>query len=510
VQSPKVEAPHARASRRRRVVWALIFSSPIWLAAWVYFYVEFSANGLLTRAIGDADRLDPGWRLGDLLNKRNRIEDDVNSADLVLQVVSIRPDDTEAGLESGVTPVADTQEPTKGRLQGADLDSRLNEARPPERLAADIAYALKTELGIRAKALALARKLRDTGEGQYKINYDPLIFNTLLPHAQPARNLARLLQKDAYIRADRGDIDGALDSAGAIVGVARSFGDEPFAISQMVRIACGSFAMISFDRALSQGEASDRSLARIQASLALEARQPLLLYGLRGERAATFDTLDKLATGEVPVKALGPGLPGSGALAIPLQVTAFGRHNQGLALDIMNRAVEIAKRPSPEQSPLWDKWAAEFRESSGIARYFGMLAHMLAPAGESMGQACQRSRAILSVGQVMAACERYRLGNTTWPETLDQLVPIYLSEIPQDPFDGKPLRMLRTKEGLTIYSVGKDLKDDGGKFHRSNAALPGYDVGFRLWNLELRRAPSSEDDATDAAGRAQPVPKPES
>lgn len=47
------------------------------------------------------------------------------------------------------------------------------------------------------------------------------------------------------------------------------------------------------------------------------------------------------------------------------------------------------------------------------------------------------------------------------PKTLKDLVPEYLPEVPNDPFDGKPIRYDREK--AIVYSVGTDLKDDGGK-----------------------------------------------
>jgi hypothetical protein len=31
-----------------------------------------------------------------------------------------------------------------------------------------------------------------------------------------------------------------------------------------------------------------------------------------------------------------------------------------------------------------------------------------------------------------------------------------------------------------IYSVGKDMKDDGGKLNRGNLTAPGTDLGFEL------------------------------
>ena len=47
------------------------------------------------------------------------------------------------------------------------------------------------------------------------------------------------------------------------------------------------------------------------------------------------------------------------------------------------------------------------------------------------------------------------------PSKLDELKPRYLSQIPSDPFSGEALRY-NAARGL-IYSVGVNLKDDGGR-----------------------------------------------
>lgn len=47
------------------------------------------------------------------------------------------------------------------------------------------------------------------------------------------------------------------------------------------------------------------------------------------------------------------------------------------------------------------------------------------------------------------------------PESLEELVPKYLDAVPKDPFTGAPIGY-NAEKGL-IYSVGLDLKDDGGR-----------------------------------------------
>ena len=64
---------------------------------------------------------------------------------------------------------------------------------------------------------------------------------------------------DAAIRAHDSDADGALESCRAVFCVGRSIGDEPFLISQLVRVAIGGVALNSIRRALAQGEPSEQA-----------------------------------------------------------------------------------------------------------------------------------------------------------------------------------------------------------------------------------------------------------
>ena len=59
----------------------------------------------------------------------------------------------------------------------------------------------------------------------------------------------------------------------------------------------------------------------------------------------------------------------------------------------------------------------------------------------------------------------YQARNGRHPKTLNALVPEYIPAIPRDPFDGKPLRYNSKKK--IIYSVGFNLKDDGGAANKN-------------------------------------------
>ena len=58
----------------------------------------------------------------------------------------------------------------------------------------------------------------------------------------------------------------------------------------------------------------------------------------------------------------------------------------------------------------------------------------------------------------MVACNRFAREKGRWPETLAELVPDLLSEVPRDPYDGAPFRYSAEK-GL-VWAVGKNLTDE--------------------------------------------------
>ncbi|HET6250920.1 MAG TPA: hypothetical protein VFE47_24740 [Tepidisphaeraceae bacterium] len=80
-------------------------------------------------------------------------------------------------------------------------------------------------------------------------------------------------------------------------------------------------------------------------------------------------------------------------------------------------------------------------------------------------------------GRLGIALTKYRLQHGAYPKTLESLTPDFIASLPLDPFDGKPMRYRLENGDAIIYSIGKDLKDDGG-----NIADRPTDDGFRLKN----------------------------
>lgn len=79
------------------------------------------------------------------------------------------------------------------------------------------------------------------------------------------------------------------------------------------------------------------------------------------------------------------------------------------------------------------------------------------------------------------AIRAYKADRGAFPDNLTELVPSYLKQIPNDLYTDQPPIYRREGEDFLLYSVGRDRKDEGGKFGRviNFAGGGGYD-----WSLE--------------------------
>ena len=168
-------------------------------------------------------------------------------------------------------------------------------------------------------------------------------------------------------------------------------------------------------------------------------------------------------------------------------------------LERCTQFVELAKQAPEKQSSLMQAldersfsapWAKIPLAKSLLAGPFHDPKGKLKSAFAGLVEANTRHQAELR--SVIAACavERYRLAHGEWPRDLAALVPAYLMEVPQDPYDGQPLRYRRTGDGVVLYCLGADRIDNGGKLSREFSKSEGFDFGFELWDVPKRQPPA--------------------
>lgn len=95
-------------------------------------------------------------------------------------------------------------------------------------------------------------------------------------------------------------------------------------------------------------------------------------------------------------------------------------------------------------------------------------------------KAYKREPAISRLLRVELALIAFHNEQGQLPESLDELVPKYLTAVPLDPFSptGKPLLYRREGKDYVLYSVGNDGEDDGG-------VLPKDYEDPRFWYMDL-------------------------
>jgi hypothetical protein len=267
-----------------------------------------------------------------------------------------------------------------------------------------------------------------------------------------------------------------------MLNVCRAIGDEPAAVSQRLRMELRAAACQQLERALAHGRASEAILAALGRSLDAEEAEPLLVWGIRGERALVDRLLTSVESGAFTPKQVRK----TSFFSTVLYLFRHSTTARAAHLRFCNRAEEIARRPEIEQLAL-------FRQLDRSAGVLPPDLHAMVPAMLRLAATFHGSRARLRCAAVAMAAERYRLARGAWPTGLEALVPEFLAKVPADPFHGAPVRYRRLEDHIVIYSVGENGRDEGGEVESTVPPDPGRDVGFRL---------------RDPSGRHRPAPDP--
>jgi len=423
----------------------------------------------LQATLAELDRSEPGWRLDDIEAARKEVPEEDNSARVIVDAARFLPQ----------------QWPTK------DFPEEHFRLLPPSEMLSDEDFArLSRELARVRPALKMAAPLADMPHGRHRLHYERNPIQTLLPDQQESRRIFSLLVFEAMRQNQTGESRKALTTCRAALNAARSLGDEPIYISQLIRIAGVFLACQAIERTLAQGEPASEDMRALQKLLEDEDAFLGLLLATRGERAMMDGVFAAVERGEVSLDELNR-LSGSGTLPGWLESTALSlwrmdiRQDHALFLALMTRRVKEVQQPMHEQAALEKRFEQQVRELPKSA----VISHLLLPAVSKMGEASRRKHAYLRCTMAALAAERYRQDKKAWPDTLDQLCPKYLTAVPLDPFDGLPLRYRRLEDGVMIYSIGQDAVDNGGHLDRERPTSPGVDLGVRLWGPAQRRQP---------------------
>jgi hypothetical protein len=437
-------------------------------------FVFFGAYAYVVRTrlqatMAELDRTDPGWRLPDIEAARAVVPDAENSALRVIEANKLLPEPPAQWLED-------------------DFDAELYSL-PPERRMTPAQYAhLHQRLDKVKPALDELEGLSALQSGRFPITYAQNPWHTLLPEQQKSRRVIHLLMRDCMAHAEAGETHQAINSCLGVFNAARSIGDEPFAITQLIRLAGVMIACRSAERILAQTQPDLDDLKRLQELVEKEDTTPYESITRRGERALENANFEALESGFSTWSKWGDSPRDWSDHVINFAFQDYVRSLHPQVFVYSARMQAACKLPPKLRQPAMQQIELEMCQDGPTPVTMWFLNY------PKMEPAFSRCHAILRCQATALAAERYRRLHGHWPQLLDQLAPDFIAAVPTDSFTDDPLLYRRLPDGVVIYSVGLDGEDNGGNVEMGKPNDPGTDIGIRLWDVTKRRQPPKADE----------------
>jgi hypothetical protein len=388
----------------------------------------------LTAAIAETEKTDRGWRLADIAAARRKLDPASNGGLLALSAARQVPQNAVSALDGFELRRDPTQPIPESEVQR--LRNALRGCNP---------------------ALTEARRIAFAPQGRFEIkfNFDKPL-DTPLEQQQQSRKTAWLLAHSSELCSVDRDAAGAIEDVQATLILARYLDDEPFLISQLVRLAIQTIAISALERAMTCSVIPDDSLKSIQELLESETTGTPFVTALRGERANYHAMIE----------------------CKNYQNTNLSDADYAWAIRTFHRAIETAKKGPPYYSAEWTSLVQDVQNGSAAAT-------RLMPAFGKVRDAHTRVFANMRTAALAIAAERFRRDKGEWPTELKQLAPNYITTVPAEPYYGGPISLARPARGCSVYVKG-NAAFASGEFNMIGNQ-PELCQGFRLLDPELRR-----------------------
>lgn len=297
------------------------------------------------------------------------------------------------------------------------------------------------------------------------------------PHFSKFREFARILAAEGKWQKQKGDIDKAVETQMTILKLVRRMGDEPsLIIGFMLQSGLYAIAINGLEQFLANDDASPKTYRALMAELNSWDINRDFVLALQSERVLAIATCEWMKE-RVSKKMLRKLVAGDQPFRVNLVISlkpknALIAQNALTMLEYFNATIAIARKGVPYEweavRQLEKEW--EFDHPTKSVNFSGIefvwdgnaIAKTLMPALSGIFYKSSSCHAIQRIARTAIALRIYRRENGHYPETLNELVPKYLPNLPVDPFDGKPLRYKRLQHGFKIWSVGENMRDDGG------------------------------------------------
>jgi hypothetical protein len=332
----------------------------------------------------------------------------------------------------------------------------------------------------------------------------PAIFNALMPWLQNIRRTAHALAVRARRELARGRLRTAWTDLRTILRLGYYPAFDRQIINHLVGFSVRAVGYEAFEELCRSPEITPQIARNLRRELRSIRAMPSIAqaYGL-GIRARMLDATlyiwqDPDATGST--LAGSDGYPGAEAARRLNMNPTLRKIN-----DICDRLVSIVKTSDhgafrkksqrfndlvtrlEDRSDWYGSWTGQAamlaapagRQREMVSDAIGtQLIEVLVPSVRSQSHTKLQARMGRVLARVSVALAGYRSEHGVYPEQLADLAPDWLDEVPKDLFTDKPLHYQRKGPGhAVVYSVGPNMKDNGGK---QGEGAKADDLAFRL------------------------------
>lgn len=350
--------------------------------------------------------------------------------------------------------------------------------------------ALDPELVAELVAASSREFARVTPSALSMVDNKPL-FELQLPHIQPLMALGRAMGLRTGAAAQSGSAEHAMNSLTILNRLADGLYQEPILISMLVGQGIEKMMIGGVWESLNAGNLDAGQLQQLQQLLAQHDTRHALLSALRGELLGALDIINYVEKSGPQAMSIihqsNEGLPTAADRAIAA-VMPSGWIDQNRAtyanwtLDYMilpTRDGSFSEMLTSAQA-LEDR-LVQSKETPLMSAPHQLIVSIAMPAMTSVVRKTIQTEAQRSLALTALALERHHQSMGSYPESLQELVPEFLSAVPLDPCLSSAQIQYRTAgERYLLWSAGNDGEDDGGSAGSSKASDPHYD-GDWLW-----------------------------
>jgi len=358
------------------------------------------------------------------------------------------------------------------------------------KLDSDTMQKVQTFLAAKASHMSRVREALNRKDFRARVKIEDG-FAAILPHCRQMQREARLFQVEALQASELGQIESAIDAISLISRTGHCLDEDPFLIGQLVRLTIYTMSLDSAERLLSQRQLNNNELNRLHDILHSLNAQGGLEKSLVGERAVDLDAFSGTGKSQAELVAMAAGddpnsSPGSlNAVLIVFRLVGLDTADKRLMAETYEKISQCLSNSNFATNDSYDQ-IFDHVVVQAKAMPPKVITAMLMPPLKKVGGKFTRVEALRRCSETAICVERYRLKHGgTLPANLADIPADFLPAIPNDPFDGQPLRYKQLPTGFEIYSVGPDREDNDGYVpsQKKDSSAQGSDVGFRVERL---------------------------